>query len=131
MAKISKKEKERVVAEARAMEVAKSLCFISEPRPIPLNYEEEKEKNGGAWSWLMVGWYCNVYLGSSWDTVRVQQGCSSGGSHSTYRRGRTESQGAGIFYRTEREAYIEARYRLQGQCAEALYRVDEMIKRLP
>lgn len=89
-----------------------------------MNYEAERQANGGSYGWLMVGWSACVWDGG----YRVEQGCSSGHFHATRRTDRTTTQGGGRFYRTRREALIEARHRLQELCANKLAVLDRELE---
>lgn len=94
-----------------------ALRWPDEPKPVPVDVRKELE--GPLFSTLYVGWWAHTYQ----DQYQVGQGCSNGVHHSSRRTDGTDSQGAGRFFRTKREALLFARWELCERFAKTLSRL--------
>lgn len=124
---MTKAEKLRMDNLERALRMARALRWPDYPMPQSMSRDDIEATKVRAtkdrWGHDVIvafGYFPNPY------SVRVTHGCSNGTSHN--REGNiTTTQGMGMMYKTQLEAWQFIRHRLTEEFSEKLAKVDEAI----
>ena len=125
-------------AEAAALEALKVECAFHwptevEPKPVDREWIEQnkvtvKPRDQSIYKTRMValGWWFNT------SSRRVEPAWSEGHTHGRgCHTGDFGTQGMGVLYRTEREAYIAMRWAVCREFAQTLRSIDVAVETLP
>lgn len=108
------------------LRLARALCWPVVPSPSPMDIGEILKQRRELLNpeRLVTGWSSH-----SWDlNWRVTLGCSNGVNHDSHNALRTSTQGPGVFYSSEVEALLVARWRVCKAAAKTLAEIDKRIE---
>lgn len=129
MMAMTKAERERMEQLEKAVALARSMRWPEYGSPAPMTVEEKRANfvDGG----MKYGTPQKVAFGyfQNSHSIRVTRGCSDG-YHHNIEGDATSSQGGGVMYANEADAWKAMRVELTLRFAEVLARVDEKIQRL-